>query len=181
MLPVIIAAALSVGSGYAIDRYVFKSPNYTRGEMATDVGMGLFGGGLVRPVVRMGLKSKRVVQSHRYLTKHSKSLYGFGSRRYLENQVFSGYLSVRHVTRGNLKPLGKGISAVFAGRGIDHVLESRARSRRSPNRTDDPGTPKTPFKRGGNSTNRKKSPPKGGCPPGKYWSWKHNACMPSKF
>ena len=28
--------AFSVGTGYLVDRYVFKSPEYTRGETVTD-------------------------------------------------------------------------------------------------------------------------------------------------
>ena len=51
-LPLIVAggamlggAAFSVGTGYLIDKYVFKSDQYTLGEAATDVALGVFGGG----------------------------------------------------------------------------------------------------------------------------------------
>lgn len=169
--------AFSVGTGYLVDRYVFKSPTYTRGEMATDATLGLFGGGVVKPTASMIARSKRATQSHRFMTQQTQSVYGFASKQMVDTQLISGYMSMRHVTRGNIKPLAKSATAITIGRGIDRHLESRARSHRSPNSTATRDTRKPKVARESGETPRNS----GRCPPGYYWSWKDNACMPSKY
>ena len=176
------AAAFSVGTGYAIDRYVFKSPQYTRGEAATDVAMGVFGGGLVKPGASILWRGRGAASSTYQVGKQTASRYGLKSRRFAEDTAFAAVYFGHQALRGNVSPLLKATGFIAAGRGIDHVLESRARSHRSPNSTDDPGTPgKKNLPRGGKSDKSAKKPRVGRCPPGHYWSWKHNACMPSRF
>lgn len=185
LVPIGIAAggaAFSVGTGYLIDRYVFKSKQYTPGEAATDAALGLFGGGLLRPAARIGWRGQKAARSTYSVGKQTASRYGLRSRTFVEDTIFAGVYFGVPVLRGNVKPIVKATAFIAAGRGVDHLLESRARSHRSPNSTDNPGTPgKKNLPRGGKRPNFGKKKSAGRCPPGFYWSWKHNACMPTRF
>lgn len=175
-------AAFSVGTGYLIDRYVFKSDQYTAGEAVTDVALGVFGGGLVRPGLRIGWKGQKAIRSTYTVGKQTASRYGIRSTNFMSDTSYAAaYFGVR-AFRGNVKPIVKATAFIAAGRGVDHLLESRARSHRSPNSTADPGTPgKKNLPRGGKRPKSGKKKPAGRCPTGFYWSWKHNACMPTRF
>jgi hypothetical protein len=188
-LPLVVAggamlggAAFSVGTGYLIDRYVFKSDQYTPGEAATDVALGMFGGGLLRPGLRIGWKGQKAIRSTYTVGKQTASRYGIRSTNFMSDTSYAAaYFGVRAL-RGNVTPVVKATAFIAAGRGVDHLLESQARSHRSPNSTVDPGTPRNmKLPRGGKRPKSAKKKPAGRCPPGHYWSWKHNACMPSRF
>ena len=188
-LPLVIAGAAvagsvawSVGTGYLTDRYIFKSDEYTKGEAATDVALGLFGGGFLKPAGRLAWGGQGAVRSTYAVGKETASRYGLRSRTFVEDTTYAAVLFGKRALSGNVKPIVKGTTFVVAGRGLDNLLESRARSQRSPNSTVDPGTPgKKKLPRGGKRLKSAKNKPAGRCPPGHYWSWKHNACMPSRF
>jgi hypothetical protein len=187
-LPLIAGVAIagsiawSVGSGYVIDRYVFKSDQYTAGEAATDAALGLFGGGLLKPGGRIAWRGQKAIRSTYTVGKQTASRYGIRSTNFMSDTSYAAaYFGVRAL-RGNVRPVVKATAFIAAGRGVDHLLESRARSHRSPNSTVDPGTPaKKKLPRGGKRPNSGKKKPAGRCPSGFYWSWKHNACMPTRF
>ena len=95
-LPLIVAggamlggAAFSVGTGYLIDKYVFKSDQYTLGEAATDVALGVFGGGVLRPGIRIGWKGQKEVRSTYTVGKQTASRYGIRSTHFMSDTSYA--------------------------------------------------------------------------------------------
>jgi hypothetical protein len=180
-----VGVAFSVGVDYLIDRYIFQSDEYTIGEASAAAALGVFGGGFMKPAGSVLWKGRGAARSTYEVGKQSASRYGFASRRFVDDTVSVGMVLGNRALRGNIKPMAKATMFIAGGRGIDYmsdVMKSRARSQRSPNSTVDPGTPeKKKLPGGGQRPKSAKKKPRSSCPPGHYWSWKHNACMPSRF
>ena len=166
-----------VATGYATDRYIFKSSSYTMGEGITDASLGVFGGGFARPVARIAWRGRGAVGSTYRIGKQTASKYGLMSRQFVADTAYAGLYFGERTMRGNVRPIAKGMTFVGVGRGVDHFRQSRARSHRSPNST---ATRDTRITKTAKVDRR--TPSSGGkCPPGFYWSWKDNACMPTKY
>lgn len=190
-----LAAGGGMATGYVIDHLVGDS-KYTAEEAVLDVALGVTGGSLVKPALRIGGRAKTSLR----VSRGRPSTFDRLAYRAQSDPVMWGskmdqaaYIAMRtgRASKGDVKRISKFVaisgshSAYLASRG------SGAPSRASLTRTKTPRRRPRPRRQGrasaesGKYGGPRKSSMRGGrarrsgqsCPPGHYWSKRFKKCV----
>jgi hypothetical protein len=195
----LVALALAAGgglvTGYAIDHLVGDS-QYTKEEALLDVGLGVVGGSLVKPAIRVGQRLRTGVRvSAGRPTTFERLAYRAKTERVFASKRDAAMYTTGSRSGGDLKRITKffgvsgGHSYYLASRGSGAPTGStstrtkrprKGRSRPFSPRSGGAKAPKsarTTYKETRKGRQRSQSTRRSRCPPGHYWSKRYKKCI----